>query len=117
MSPVVFIEVVHATLMCLFVCTLPLLFWHRWPKWTLAVACFDVVYVLVNRLSHHFLGECIFTRLARWAGGEWNEEWFTVKFCRRVFGLIPTNQQVTYVEQALIVLTALGVFLVWWRRR
>lgn len=117
MSPVVFIEVFHALLMCAFVLSLPLLFWHRWPKVSLGVAIFDVSFVIVNRVSQLLLGECVLTRVARLAGGEWNDEWFLVKFCRFVFGFIPTNRQAMLAEQLVILVAALGSFLVWWRRR
>lgn len=120
MSYAVAIEVFHALLMCAFVGTLPLLFLRRWPRLSASVAVFDILFIVVNRISHYLLGECIFTRMARqarWAGGDWSEEWFTVKLCRVVFGLIPTNRQVVFVEQLVILLAAAGTFCVWWRRR
>lgn len=112
------IEFVHAIAMVLSVASLPLLFYHRWPKLSLVVACYNLFFIIVNRVSHWLLGECILTRLARLAGGTQDDEWFTVKFSRLVCGFIPSNKQVTYVEQALVVLVVLGVFYtLWWRRR
>lgn len=116
--PAAIIEFFHAVLMVLWVGTLPLLFWHRWPKLSLTTAIYTVTFALVNRVSHLFLGECVLTRLARMAGGAQDDEWFTVKFARFVCGFIPTNHQVAVVEQVLIVIAAIGAFWVlWWKRR
>ena len=120
MSYSIAIELFHAVLMCAFVGTVPLLFLQHWPRLTACIAAFDVLFIIVNRASHYLLGECVFTRMARqarWATGDWNEEWFTVKLCRVVFGLIPANRQVVLAEQTVILVVAVGVFYVWWRRR
>jgi len=106
------IEFIHALLMVAWVASFPFMFWHRWRVLSTWSAIYVVSFIVVNRVSHYILGECILTRMARWAGGTWDNEWFTVKFARYVFGFIPSNRQVTYVEQALILIAAIGAFIV-----
>lgn len=111
------IEFIHALCMIFWILTIPFLFYHRWPKITLGAIVYNFLFVTVNRLSHWILGECIFTRMARWAGGEWNNEWFTVKVARLVFGFIPSNKNVTYVEQGILLLVCTGVLISLYRRK
>lgn len=110
------IEFIHALSMVVWIALIPFLFYHRWPKITLLSVLYSITFIVVNRLSHWILGECIFTRMARWAGGEWNNECFTVKLTRIVFGFIPTNKSVTYVEQSVLMLVCIGI-LIYWKRR
>ncbi len=114
MSLAVVIEFGHALAMIALFLLLPFLFWHRWPALSMFSAIYNLIFVVINRLSHWGLGECILTRAARWAGGDRDGGWFTVKFSRWVFGCIPSNKQVVYVEQALIVLASVGVFWTLW---
>ena len=116
MNTAAIVELIHTLTMVAWVVTLPFLFWHRWPKLSIIVAVYNLGFIIVNRMSHWFLGECILTRAARWFGGDQGDEWFAVKFSRVVFGLIPSNKQVTYVEQVLVALVAIGVILVLLRR-
>jgi hypothetical protein len=107
----IIIDFFHAILMVTWVALLPLLFWHRW-KWLTYFACaYSLAFIVVNRLSHWILGECVFTTLARRAGGAPDSGWFAVRFSGWVFGFIPTNRQVVYVEEMLIALVAFGMLL------
>lgn len=118
MSAAAIVEFIHAWTMVVWVASLPFLFWHRWPKLSLAVAVYNLAFIVINRVSHWLLGECILTRVARWVGGDQGDEWFTVKFSRLVFGCIPSNKQVALVEQTLVLVVAIGVFYtLWWKRR
>ena len=105
------IEFIHALLMIAWVMCIPFMFWHRWYALSMCAAIYSCTFIVINRVSHYILGECILTRMARWAGGAWDGEWFTVKFVRYIFGFIPTNRQVIYVEQALILFAALGMLV------
>ena len=111
------IEFVHALMLVIWVSSMPLLFWHRWPALSTAIACYSLFFIVVNRLGHWLLGECVLTRLARMCGDSQDPEWFIVKFSRAVFGFIPSNKQVIYVEQFLVVCVAIGVAYTLLKRR
>lgn len=59
------IDALHALAMIAWVLGLPLLFWHRYPKWTRAYVVYALAFVVVTRLSHSVLGECVLTTGAR----------------------------------------------------
>lgn len=105
------IELIHASSMILFVLSIPAMFWHKWSMLSSVACVYAILFVVVNRLSHLILGECILTRMARWAGGACDNEWFTVKVTRLVFGFIPSNKAVTYIEQAFVILVAVCVLM------
>jgi hypothetical protein len=103
------IEFVHSLFIILFMFSVPFLFIRKWKKLRVGAAIYGAIFILVNRLSHYILGECIFTRMARWVGGDWDNEWFSVKFARTVFGFIPSNRHVSYVEQILLLMVCLAI--------
>ena len=107
----IIIDFFHAFLMVAWVASFPFLFWHRWKWLTYASCAYSLLFISVNRLSHWILGECVFTTLARGAGGAPDSGWFAVRFSRWVFGFTPTNRHVVYVEESLIALAALGILI------
>jgi len=106
------IDVLHAMLMVAWVLGIPLLFWHRYKKLSMAYAIFSLAFVIVNQVSHYTLGVCIFTTIAdffyRQAGQVAPEEWFTVRLSKWIFGLTPTQRSVKMATEFLICLSALG---------
>lgn len=109
------VDVLHALFMVLWVVGLPLLFWHRWPRATVAYGVYALVFAAVNQGSHLLLGECFLTTIARavWqrsgaATPAHADEWFTVRLAERVFALTPSHQGVKLVTEALIVIIAIG---------
>lgn len=106
------IDFLHALLMVVWVVGLPLLFWHRFPKLSLAYCAFSLAFIIVNQASQYFLGECIFTTLAGWlyahtdAGAP--QEWFTVRLALAIFGLIPTHRSIKLLTEILIGVSAIG---------
>ena len=111
------IELVHALLMVAWVASFPFLFWHGRPGLSQLAAIYTVLFIVVNRVSHLVLGECVLTRMARWAGGAWDSRWFTIKLTRFIFNFIPSNKQVAHVEQAFIFVAAIGVLVTVGARR
>jgi len=110
------VDAVHALSMAVWVLGLPLLFWHRWPRLSIAYGVYAVGFVVATRLSDYVLGECFLTALARrfWtagAAGAGTEDWFTVRFARLVFGLTPSHRAIALASEALIFVTALGVLV------
>lgn len=109
------IDLLHATLMALWVLGLPLLFVRRWPRLAAGYAVYAIVFIVANQVSFLLLGECFLTTLARacWrrAGTSPSAEWFSVRLAEAVFGLTPSHLVVRRLSEALILLTALGVLL------
>lgn len=112
------VDVLHALFMVIWVLGLPLLFWHRFPRLTLAYAAYAVGFVVLNQLSELLLGECFLTSLARaaWqhaprAGGPHvePETWFTVRLAEAVFHMTPSHHGIKLASMVLIFVTALGV--------
>lgn len=108
------VDALHALLMVVWVLGLPLLFWHRWPKLSIAYGIYAVVFVVATRASDYALGECFLTTLSRrfWvAGGSGagTEGWFTVRFAQLVFGLTPSQRIIAVGSEALVLITAIGV--------
>ena len=109
-------DAVHAVSMAAWILGLPLLFWRRWPRLSLAYSLYAVVFVVANRVSYYVLGECFLTTLARrlWTAGAMDagtEDWFTVRFAKLVFGLTPSHRAIALASEALIFVTALGVLI------
>lgn len=108
----IFVDVLHSLLMVIWVVGLPLLFWHRFPKLSLAYCTFSLAFIIVNQASQYFLGECVFTTLAGWlyahtdAGAP--QEWFTVRLAHTIFGLIPTHRSIKLLTEILIGVSAIG---------
>jgi hypothetical protein len=108
------VDFAHAVLMAAWVATIPLLFWHRWPRLTRACGVYAIAFIFVSRLSHQVLGECFLTAIARalWrlaspVDGS-SEEWFTVRAARAVFHCAPSHHALSLACEGLILLTAAG---------
>ena len=106
------VDFVHALLMAAWVGGLPLLFWHRWPRFTRVYGVYAVAFILVSQGSHWLFGECFFTTIARWcarsSAAPISDEWFTVRVAQSVFRLTPSHRAIVWVSEALILMTALG---------
>lgn len=115
------IEFIHALFIVLLVIGTPFLFIKRWKKIRLATALYSIVFIIVNRVSHYTMGECVWTRLARVTGGNsWGDELFLSKISRIVFGCIPSSRQLVYFEQGAIFIVCLGIivsFIFDWRKK
>lgn len=107
------IQVFHALVMMLWILGLPLLFWHRYPKLTIGYACFALVFIIINQISHYTLGECILTTMERWC---WDhsghhittEQWFSVRFAHFIFGFTPSHHGIKVATELLIAISAIG---------
>lgn len=117
------VDVFHAILMMVWLLGLPLLFWHRYPRLSLVYIIYSLLFVIINLLSQHFLGECIFTTLSRYC---WSfattdidsNEWFSVRFARFIFGLTPSHRAIKNITEILIAISALGgLYFLFLRRR
>jgi hypothetical protein len=103
------VDVFHALVMIVWIAGLPLLFWHRYPKLTIAYCIYSIIFIIINQLSQYFLGECILTTLARYyQSGQSDNEWFAVKFAKFIFGLTPTHKGVKIATEVLIAIAAVG---------
>ena len=117
------VDALHALLMVAWVATLPLLFYHRWPRLTRFASVYALVFVVVSQGSQWLLGECFLTTVARWLwqheGGGLSspEEWFTVRVAQAVFRMTPSHDAIVWASEGLAVVTAVGVLSTWARRR
>ena len=111
------VELVHVVVIAAWLVSLPLLFWHRWPRLSWWAAAYALVFVAINRLSTWFLGECILTRAARWCGGGWDNEWFSVKLAR-LAGVALAARDIVAIEHLLFLIVFVGAFwtLLWKKR-
>lgn len=105
-------DVFHALLMVVWVVGIPLLFWRRYPRLSVAYCIFSALFIIVNQVSHYTLGRCVFTVIADWfyahAGQPSSNEWFAVRISKMVFGCIPTHRGIKVVTQILIAIGAVG---------
>lgn len=109
----VFIDVLHALAMLFWILGLPLLFWHRLPRLTIGYACYAVVFIIINQISHYTLGECVLTTIARWFSQHSGqhastEQWFSIRFAKLIFGLTPTHRDVKIAGELMIAVCAVG---------
>lgn len=111
----------HAMLMVGWIVGMPLLFWHRYPKASIAYCLFSLCFIAVNQISHYTLGCCVFTTIADWfyhqAGSSAPDEWFTVRASRFIFGLTPSHRGVKILTEFLVALSAVGGIYVYIRRK
>jgi hypothetical protein len=110
------IDVLHASLIAVWVLGLPLLVFRRRARLSRAYAIYALTFVVVSQVSQWVLGECFLTTLARFA---WEsqpagtappdvEEWFTVRMAKAVFGATPSHRAVVVLSEIMIVVTALA---------
>ena len=106
------VDCLHAFLMLVWVVGVPLLFWRRFRRLSVAYCLFSLVFIIINQVSSLTLGECIFTTIANWfysqAGQNAPDEWFTVRLTRSVFGLIPTHRGIKLATEYFIAFSAIG---------
>ncbi|MCU0682894.1 MAG: hypothetical protein MUF34_11695 [Polyangiaceae bacterium] len=113
------VDLFHALLMVMWVVGLPLLFWHRWPRLTRAYGVYSIAFIVVSQTSQYFLGECVFTTLARalWQQAspdgvaQVSSEWFTVRLAEAVFHLTPSHRSIKRLSEALILVSAVGALI------
>jgi hypothetical protein len=107
------IDLIHSTVMAVWVLGLPLLFFHRWPRLTRAYALFAIMFIVLNQASYYLLGECFLTTLARacWqrSAVPVSREWFTERIAQAVFRMTPPHRLVKLVSEVLVLVTAIGV--------
>lgn len=110
------VDAFHALFMAAWFLGLPLLFWRRWPRVSLAYGIYATVFVIASRFSHYAIGECFLTSLSRrfWQTGPPNpetDEWFTVRFAKMIFGLTPSHRAIAIGSEVLVLITAVGVLV------
>jgi len=109
------IDAFHALAMVLWIVGLPLLFARKHPRLRRAFAAYAIAFALLSQLSRFVLGECFLTTLVRsvWAhaGAVTNDEWFTVRASKAIFGVAPSHRAVSIVSELLVVATAASVFV------
>jgi hypothetical protein len=105
----IFIEILHTIVILTLVGLVPFLFVKKWKILTRLATIYSVIFITINRMSQWILGECILTRMARWVGGDWNGELFIVKTLRIIIGVTPSNIQVFWIEDILILIVILGI--------
>ncbi len=107
------VDFVHALLMAVWVCGLPLLFWHKRPMLTRVYGVYAVVFIAVSQISHWLAGECFLTTVARWclrkASAPVSGEWFTVRVSQAIFHLAPSHRAIVWISEGMILVTAIGV--------
>lgn len=114
-------DVIHALLMASWIVCLPLLFWHRWPKLSLAYCIYCISFIIVNQVSHYTLGCCVFTTIADWfythSGHAMTGEWFAVRASQFVFGLAPSHRGIKMATEAVIIVAAIGQIYFYAKRK
>ena len=106
-----FTDIVHVLAMLAWALGLPLLFWHRWPRLSLAYTLYALLFVAISQLSYWALGECFLTTLARmfWvSAGDSATGTFTIRLVNWVAGIRPSARSAVIAWETGIVITALG---------
>lgn len=108
------VDVIHAVAMVAWVVGLPLLFWHRWPRASRVYIIYALVFVVITRASHAFLGECFLTTLSRdlWnASGAAVREHasFTVRLVNAVAGIRFTEHSAVLLWEAAVFICSAGM--------
>jgi hypothetical protein len=115
------IDFIHALLMVMWVFGMPLLFWHRYPKVSMAYCWFSLAFIIVNQASQYFLHECVFTTIAGWlyahTSASVSDEWFAVRIPKAVFGFVPTHRSIKLLTEILIGVSAIGGIYSLFRRK
>ncbi|MEB2310432.1 MAG: hypothetical protein OZ921_01130 [Sorangiineae bacterium] len=110
------VDALHALAMIVWVLGLPLLFWHRYPKWSRAYVVYALAFVVVTRLSHSALGECVLTtgaRELRHRGGTGfgDHSSFMVRLVNGVAGLRFTEESAILVWEWSVFMVSAGVLV------
>jgi len=108
------VDALHALAMVAWVLGLPLLFWHRWPRLSRLYVIFSLAFVVITRVSHEILGECVFTTLSR---DLWNASGlaqrghlsFTVRIVNAVAGIRFTEHSAVLLWEAAVFVCSVGM--------
>lgn len=115
------IDVFHALVMVLWIAGLPLLFWHRYPKLSHAYFWYALIFIIINQVSRHYLGECILTTIARYCYSKndnpIHNEWFVVRAAYFIFGLTPSHRGIKIATEVLVAIAAIGGLYSIYRKR
>jgi len=115
------VDLTHAAAMLAWGAGLPLLFWHRFAKLSLAYTWFALTFVVISVASHATLGECLLTTLARelWlaSGVVRSHAPFTAILASTVADLHPSDRSVVLVWEFAVLLTSLGSLWSWTKAR
>lgn len=106
-------DVLHALLMLSWIIGLPLLFWHRYPRLSVAYAIYSILFIIVNQVSHYVFGCCVFTIIAGWFYGQahWQitNDWFIVRVTDFVLGLTIPHRGIKIATELMVAISAIGV--------
>lgn len=118
------VDMLHVFAMVVWVLGLPLLFWHRWPRLSRLYVVYALAFVVITRVSHQILGECVLTTLSR---DLWNASGlaarghssFTVRLVNAVAGIRFTEHSAVLLWEAAVFICSAGVlwYLLGARRR
>jgi hypothetical protein len=112
-------DVVHVAAMLTWGLGMPLLFWHRFPRWSRAYMWFSMAFVVVSVASRALLGECFLTTMARelWvSGGGFRERVpFTVLATEWIAGIRPTSREAVLLWEVAVFGTSAGGLWCWYR--
>jgi len=115
------VDALHLAAMLLWGIGLPLLFWHGRPRLSRLYMWYAIVFVVVTLLSHHVIGECVLTSLARslWiAGGiERDTTPFTTVVVNAVASIRPSSRIVVLLWELGVLLSAAGSLWCWSRTK
>jgi hypothetical protein len=118
------VDTLHALAMVAWVLGLPLLFWHRWPRLSGVYVVYSLAFVVITRVSHAILGECVLTTLSRdlWnASGlaDRGHSSFTVRLVDAIAGIHFTEHSAVLLWEGAVFVCSAGMlwYLVDARRR
>jgi hypothetical protein len=114
-------DVIHALLMLSWIVGLPLLFWHRYPRLSVAYCIYSLLFIIVNQVSHYTFGCCVFTVIAGWfyqqAGWPVTNEWFIVRAANLILGLTIPHRGIKIATELMVALSAFGVLYLYAKGR
>lgn len=110
-------DVLHALLMLSWIVGLPLLFWHHFPRLSVAYAIYSLLFIVVNLTSQHVFGCCVFTVIAGWfyqqAGWPVTNEWFIVRAANLILGLTIPHKGIKVATELMVAISAIGVLFLY----
>lgn len=114
------VDLLHAFAMGAWFLGIPLLFVTRWPRLRLTYAIYAVTFIVLSQASMLVFGECFLTEITQWSlrhapGRVVDNEWFTVRVARDVFGMAPSRRGISRISELLVLATAAGVLVASYR--
>jgi hypothetical protein len=113
------VDLAHALAMLVWGLGLPLLAWHRFPRWSRAYMWFAIAFVLISAISHYVLGECVLTTVARWlwhaSGRARDGAPFMTLLVNSIAGIRPSNRAVVHAWELAVLATSVGSLWCWAR--